>query len=72
MLLRSIRESATILCNELYLLIRVNYPCNFNEALSAIDSNSLLFEKRASNKRRKRKLILAKINMTMSMNCILF
>ena len=39
-------------------------PCNFNEILSIIDSNSLLFEN-TFDKRRKRKLILVKIDMTM-------
>ena len=44
-----------------YLLIWFNYPCNFHDILSNVDSRSLLFEN-ASDERRKQKLILFKIN----------
>ena len=54
----------------LYLLLGVNYPFNFNEILSVINSNSLLFEN-ATDKRSNQKLLLVKINMTMSKNFVL-
>ena len=44
-----------------YLLIWFNYPCNFHDILSNVDSRSLLLEN-ASDERRKQKLILFKIN----------
>ena len=54
-----------------FTYIWVNYPWNFYEILSVIDSNLLLFEN-PSNERRKQKLILLKINMTLSKNYFLF
>ena len=48
-----------------YLVIWLNYPCNFHNILSIVDSSSLLFEN-ASDDRMKRKLILFKINMILS------
>ena len=41
----------------MYLIIWVNYPCNFHDILSIVDSISLLFQN-ASDERRKRKIIV--------------
>ena len=42
-----------------YSLTWINYPCNFRDILSIVDGSSPLFEN-ASDKRRKRNLILLK------------